>query len=287
METMLLAGAGQTAEAWRLRQASLVSAADSGDDSRLAITLKGAACEAIGAGRWDVAHALLNVIVETPHPGEYLRNEALAWRVVAARRAGMSRTAAADLRAARAVEHRTEDLPLVEALLAKEPSEALTLLTESLNVAEFKGDAVATSQLLVERARLFRTANQPSRAQDDLERAVALLEGTPALASATLRDATLGTPNRAYCLLADSLDSQGRSLRALDALEFFKIRVGSGSRSPTITHLPMHFHSSLPARTLVITYGLFDDRLVIYASSSLGTTRTAVAANHLVVDRLV
>ncbi len=43
----------------------------------------------------------------------------------------------------------------------------------------------------------------------------------------------------------------------------------------------------MPARTLVITYGLFDDRLVIYASSSLGLTRTTVAANRLQVERLV
>jgi len=278
LETTLLAKTGRTADAWRLRHATLEWTTESGDDTRLALTLYGAACDAIVAGRWDIAHALLNTIIETASNNERVCEEVRAWRVIAALRAGMFRTAAAERLAAHAAERRWSELALVEALLAKKPAEALSLLDEQLSAAERQGNKIAISQLLVERARLFRTTGQFSRAHGDLERAVVLLERDPsATSSVTIRDAVLGTPNRAYCLLADSLDARGQTERVLDALELYKARFNcGGSQYSKLLHVPFRVHEPLPPHTLLINYGVFDDRLVIFASDSLGLTRTAV-----------
>lgn len=255
----------------------------------MALTLYGAARDAIVAGRWDIAHALLNTIIETAPGNERLRDEALAWRVIAAQRAGMYRTAATERRAAYAGERRWNDLTLVESLLAKTPADALSLLNEPLNAAEQRGNIITISQLLVERARLFRATGQPSRAHDDLERAVALLEQDHSAASSrTIRDAILETPNRAYYLLADSLDTRGQTERALYALELYKTRLNNGGLQVSkLIRAPDRVHESLPPHTLLIAYGVFDDRLVIYASNSLGLTRTVMAIGRSQVERLV
>jgi CHAT domain-containing protein len=261
--------AKRTGETW---QKTLVTAAETGDDATLALTLYRAAKDAIAAGHWDVAHGLLNALVTTPH-GTELHRDALAWRALTAQRAGMSHTAVADLRAAHQGP-RLDDLPLVEALLAKSPVEAATLLREPLNAAERRGDHSVVAQLLLERARLLRAAGQPSRAHHDLERAVALLEQHRISASnMMIRDAVLGTPDTAHRLLADSLDTLGQTEQALNALEL----------SPSSPRVP----ETLLPRTLLITYGVFNDRLAIFTRSSLGLTRTAVTVKRSRIESLV
>lgn len=276
LEATLSANAGQTAEAWRLRQATLAWSGEIGDDFPVALTLYGAARDACAIGHWDIAHALLNASLEFPehHP------EALAWRAFSAQRAGMNRTAAADLRAARQAERRWNDLNLVEALLARTPAEALMRLGECLKTAERLGDKRAIAQLLVERAQRLRAIGQASRADADLERAVALLEEDRARVSNwSIRDAVLGNPDRAYCFLADSFDARGQTQQALNALELYNSSRGE-------IHGEFHTHR-LPGRTLLITYGVFDDRLAIYTSSPLGVTRTAVAVKRSRIENLV
>jgi len=286
LETRLLAKAGRTAEAWNLRHTTLEWTTDGGGDSRLALTLYGAAHDAIVAGRWDIGHALLNTIIETAPGNERLREEVLAWRVIAAQRAGMFRTAAAELETAHAAKGRSNDLMLVEALLAY-PGKALRLLDEQLNATEQQGNEMAISQLLVERARLLRGTGQSFRAHADLQRAVALLERRPSrTSSTTIRDAVLGTPDRAYLLLADSLDAQGKTEGVLDALELYNVRHNSpGSQSFRQIHIP--FRTSVPPRTLLITYGVFDNRVVIYANDLLGSTRTAIPVERSRLELLV
>ena len=265
--------AGRTGEVWRLRHTTLLTAAEAGDDSTLAVTLYGAASDAIAAGHWDLAHGLLNAVVTTPC-GIKLRSDALAWRAFTAQRAGMSRTAAADLQAAYQAKSRLDDLPVVEALLAKTPAKAVTLLREPLDAAERRGDNRAVVQLLLERARLLPAMNQSTRAHHDLERAVALLKRRAfSTSNMTIRDAILGTPDTARRLLADSLDSRGQTAQALNTLEL-------SASSPKA-------HEGLPPRALLITYGVFDDRLAIYTRSSLGVTRTAVAIKRSRIETLV
>jgi CHAT domain-containing protein len=273
LESSLLAADGRTDEAWHLRRATLVAATEANADYTLALTLYGAARDAMAARHWAVAHGLLNAMIPMQYASEELHGNALAWRAFTAQRSGMNRTAAADLRAAQQSERRWGDLALVEALLAKTPEEALMLLNEPLMVAEGHADNRALAQLLVERARLLRATGKPSLAHDDLERAVALLEQTPGRSSRlNIRDAVLGTPDRAYGRLADSLDARGQTEQALNALE----------RSPSFSD-----HKVLPSRTLVITYGVFDDRLAIYTRNPDGFTRTAVGVTRPRIERLV
>lgn len=269
LEATLLANAGRTDEAWQLRHATLLWATEVDDEFPVAVTLYGAARDACAIGRWDIAHALLNASVELPER----REEALAWRAFTAQRAGMNRTAAAELQTARQAERRWGDLDLVEALLARTPAEGLARLSEPLKAAEQLGNKGAIAQLLVERARLLRATGQAARAHEDLERAVALLGRIPAgFSSVTIRDAVLGTPDKAYRLLADSLDARGETERALDTLELSPGSKPRGSLSP---------------HTLLITYGVFDDRLSIYTRSSLGLIRTGTTVSRSRIENLV
>ncbi|HTD83924.1 MAG TPA: CHAT domain-containing protein, partial [Gemmatimonadaceae bacterium] len=271
MQSSLLTEAGRTDEAWHLRSAALVIADEVGNVITFLPSLSGAARDAIMAGRWDVAHGLLNAIITTLQPTEWSPGDAFAWRAFTAQRAGMNRTAAANLLAARQSRSQGDDLALVEALLARTPEEALMLLNKPLKAAEQQGDKRALAQLLVERARLLRATGQLSRAHDDLGRA-AVLEQTPRRNSTlTIRDAVLGTPGGAYCMLADSLDARGQTEQALNALE----------RSP------FSDYKKIPPRTLVITYGVFDDRLAVFTRNSDGFTRTTVAATRPQIERLV
>lgn len=271
----LLSAAGDSAAAWRMRHASFVSAADSGNDYALIRTVSEAARDAMLNQQWDIAHALLNVVAGTSHPIAHLRTQAMTWRVVAAKRAHMPRTAAADLNAARAAERMSDDLRLVEALVAEDPRQTVDLLTESLRVTQ---EDTATARLLLERARAFQTTHQPERATNDLERAVALLEGGSVFwAPAGIRDAVVGPPSEAYCMLADTLDKRGDPGRALEMLERFRM----WPQLPQNRLIPLH--ADAPAGTVVINYGLFPDRVLIYAND----TRTSVSVGSVEVQRLV
>jgi CHAT domain-containing protein len=69
----------------------------------------------------------------------------------------------------------------------------------------------------------------------------------------------------------------------LEALELHNLQL---SRSSTLIHIPLHLHH-LPPRTLIITYGVFDNRLVIYANDCRGPTRTAVSVGRSRIESLV
>lgn len=281
----LLAASGDSTEAWRLRYASMADAAEAGDDSRLALMTYEAARDAAIAGRWDIAHALLNASIETPQQGVHLRTEAMAWRIVAAKRVGMHRTAAADLRALHAAESRADALYIVEALIADNDAEAVRLLTQRLNASQNLGNTTPIAQLLVERARRLLSMRQDASAQEDLERAVALLERDrgPAV-TISMRDAVLGSASEAYGMLADTLDARGETKRALSVLQSYRTRE---SRLSAGRHVIDETHGTIPAGTLVITYGVFAERLVIYANQSTSFTRLVVPVKASTIKRLV
>lgn len=256
----LLARSGDTNLAWRMRHAVMTSAAETGDDLRLMHVVYVAARDAISDDRWDIAYALLNVVAGESHHHDRLREEAIVWSTVAARRAGMPRAAADALAEARATERMTDDLRLVEALVAEDKKETVSLLTQSLHANT--GNATATARLLLARAHALREMREPRRAQDDLERAVKLLEsGHVMIAPSGVRDAVVGSPLDAYSMLADALDRQGNWSRAQEMLE----RSRAWPRFAGNQTLPIR-PQALPPQVVIVSYGLFHDRVVIYAN---------------------
>lgn len=267
----LLARSGDTNSAWRMRHTVMTSAAETGNDLQLMNVVHTAARDAISDDRWDIAYALLNVVAGESHRHDPLREEAIVWSVLAASRAGMPRAAAAALARARATERMTDDLRLVEALVAEDKEETVSLLTRSLLANT--DDATATARLLLARARALREMREPIRAQDDLERAVKLLEsGHVMVALNRVRDAVIGSPRDAYIMLADVLDHRGNPARAQEMLERFR----TGPRL-TRNETPHIRPQTLPASIAIVSYGLFDDRVVIYANNISATVSVTSA----------
>lgn len=276
MTAALLAASGDTDAAWRMRHAVMTSVADTGNDHRLMLTVRTAARDAISDGRWDIAYALLHVMAGESHPYVHLREEAIVWSVLAASRAGMPRAAAAALAEARTTERVTDDLRLVEALVAEDAAETISLLTQSLHTTD---DATTTARLLLARARILREARKPQRAQDDLEHVVGLLEGGHVIpAPDGFRDAVVGSPRDAFVMLADLLDRRGNSARAQEMLEHFRTWPLVDRNQPSRNYL-----QTLPSSRVIVSYGLFDDRVVIYANN----IRATVSVTSAEVKRLL
>jgi CHAT domain-containing protein len=280
---------GETTDAWRSRHASLSSSADAGDDRELVITARAAAIDALVDERWDLAHALLNAVVDTPGGNDDLKQEAMVWRVVAAKRAHMDRTAAADLREARKAVAAPPERPdvsgadrlrIVEALVAEDRRHAVPLLTQSIQAAELNGRLDTVAQLLIERASAFRAIGKAVPAQRDLEHALKLVdENRTRFALKSVSDVTLRNPTDVYRLLADTEDAQGHSLRAVDILE--------QRRTSPDGDLGGGISTAIPEDTTLVVYGVFDARLVIYAIDSGTLTRVEVPITARRLERLV
>lgn len=270
MTAALLAASGDTSSAWRMRHALMTSAAETGNDFRLMYAVYTAARDAISDGRWDIAYSLLNVVAGESHPHDRLREDAIVWSALAASRAGMPRAAAAALAKARATKRMPDDLRLVEALVAQNEDETVSLLTQSLGST---ADATATARLLLARARTLREMREPRRAQDDLERSVKLIEsGQVIVAPARIRDAVIGSPLDAFGMLADMLDRSGNPARAQEMLEHFR------TWPLAIRTQPPRIHSqTLPSSIVIVSYGLFRDRVVIYANDIRATVTVTSA----------
>jgi len=271
LTTSLLTRSGNTNSAWRMRHEVMTSAAETGSDLRLMHAVYTAARDAIADDRWDIAYALLHVVAGESHHYDRLREEAIVWSALAARRAGMPRAAAAALAEARTIERMTDDLRLVEALVTEDKDETVSLLTQSLLANT--GNATATAQLLLARARALREMREPNRAQNDLERAVKLLEsGHVMIAPNGVRDAVVGSPLDAFGMLADALDRRGNPARAQEMLERFRTwPLRARNQTDPIRLQPA------PPSTVIVSYGLFDDRVVIYASNLRATVSVTPA----------
>ena len=270
MTVEFLAASGDTSSAWRMRHAVMTSAAETGNDFRMTHALYSAARDSISDERWDIAYSLLNVLAGRNHA--HLREEARVWSALAASRAGMPRAAAAALAEAHASERVTDDLRLVEALVAKDREETAFLLTQSLRSTN---DATATARLLLARARVLREMRESGREQDDLEHAVKLLEsGRVIVTPGRIRDAVVGSPLDAFGMLADTLDRSGNPARAQEMLERFRNWPHVAGNQPSAT---------LPSSTVIISYGLFHDRVVIYAND----VRATVSVTPVELERLV
>jgi CHAT domain-containing protein len=280
---------GETTDAWRIRRASLTSAADAGDERGLVMTTRAAAIDALVDERWDIAHALLSAVVDMPGGNEDLRNEALVWRVAAAKRAHLDRTAAREFRAARETlvrppdrweESDTDQLRIVEALVTDDRHEGIDLLTQSVHTAELNGRADTLAQLLIERATVLRATGEMLLAQRDLERALKIVDGNRTLSTSTnVSEVILRKASDVYPLLADIRDAQGHAWPAIEVLE--------RRRPSSIGNLPAAVPGRLAADTALIVYGVYDARLVIYAMDSKTIQRAQVPITSQGLEQLV
>ncbi|HEX7832269.1 MAG TPA: hypothetical protein VF787_21610, partial [Thermoanaerobaculia bacterium] len=102
-------GIGDTNEAWWLRSETFKWLDEQGGERLLAYGIYQAAADALRGNRFDLAHSLLNVVVES-EAFDRIYDEALIWRAAAANSAGLKRTARRHIDVAqRALRSRTTD----------------------------------------------------------------------------------------------------------------------------------------------------------------------------------
>lgn len=277
---------GRTEEAWQLRKAAFSNAGESGNPRRLETTLYSAVSDAVHEKEWDVAHALLALVADVQGGNVRLHAEALIWRALAAKRAAMDRTAESELRAARQAatllsdptlrEDVEDELRLVEALLVRDrdPQRSVSLLSDYLASAQRRGRTVRLTHVFVERARDLRTLRRNADAEVDLRQAIALVEAQrAAMGREDLRDSFLGTSGTPYGELADLLEASGNTQAAMDIADRRRGRAILDRLPTANAGENQQVVRPMPGRTALLTYSLFDDRLIIFAMTSRGLER--------------
>ena len=147
--------------------------------------------------------------------------------------------------------------------------------TESLlSLRESEILASALPQFFVERARTLQHQRQMQFAERELEQAVDILEHRDKQrpTDPMIEEAFLGDPSEAYFLLAAARDVRGDSMGALETLEQLRARL---SESP-VAPLPSDLHREIPAGTVLFSYDVLDDEVLIHAIDHDGIHRTSV-----------
>jgi CHAT domain-containing protein len=297
----LLTILGRTAEAWHMRRDAFAAASGTGDPWRVEVAAYSAGIDAVSESRWDIAHALFTVVSEVESGNSRLHAEALVWRALAAMRAGMTNTVAADLRAARRApgslqdaalrEDVTNALRLVEAMIVRGQSHerAIALLTEYLASARRRDRSTWLTQVLVERARDYRASGDFVSAETDLRQAISIVEERrTAMARDDLRDSFLGKSIEAYRELSDLLDERGETAGALAVADRPRARM----LLDRVIHLtadgiaPEDIFRSIEPRQAILAYSVFEKRLVIFAITRRGIERFTVPVAASDVKRL-
>lgn len=289
----LLTILGRGSEAWPLRGESFAAASREGHARGLQSALYSAASGAVREERWEIAHSLMKLVIAIPDGNPRTHAEALVWWPLTAKRAGMDRAAADDLRMAYAVAGSlkdpglraivTNDLRIVEALLTSDQDRAaaIALLTAHIRSAEESGWTVRVPQVLIERARLLGASGRSADAEADLERSISLIEEQrAAILREDLRDSFLGRSGSAYELLAELLDRRGETLQAIAMADRRRARTilekiqGSGTVDTAAT--PAELVRLLPPNTAILSFGVFEQRLVVYCISGRGVQRRSL-----------
>ena len=92
-----------------------------------------------------------------------------------------------------------------------------------------------------------------------------------------VRDAVVGSPLDAFVILADVLDHRGNPARAQEMLERFRTW-------PLVArNQPRARLQTLPSSTIVVSYGLFHDRVVVYANNLRATVSVTSAETRRLV----
>lgn len=280
---------GRSAEAWRMHRRVLQAASAAGAQRPLEATLYAIATAALREERWDIGYSFLTLVVAIEDGNPWLHAEAVTWRALAAKRARMQRSATASLDRARITiaalpdpELRatvTNELRLVEALMVggDDTRRSIALLSEHLRVAKNRrGEA---PEVLVERGRLLRAQGDLDAAEEDFRRAIDILEARGrSIPGDVLRDSFISKSSSAYQLLSDLLDRR-------DAVEE-SLMIGDRRRARLVLdRIPRdgqhgggaNAAALVPPWTAILAYGLFEDRLVLYVTTSKGLHRYSVA----------
>ncbi len=283
----LLTILGRTRDAWQLRRLTFPVAGVSGNPRRVEITLYSAVTDAVHEKNWDVAHALLTLVADVQGGNVRLHAEALVWRPLTAKRASMDALAereVADARRATSLLHDPglredveNELRLVEALLDRDhdPARSVRLFGEHLASATRRGRLGRLPQVLIERARDLRKLGRNSEAESDLRKAIELIETQRAtIGRVDIRDSFLGTSTTAYDELADLLDASGKIAGAIEIADRHRARIlqdrGGGSSDAGVSSMESELSQRLDSHTALLSYGVFDDRLIVFAATRHG-----------------
>lgn len=250
---------GDTAHAWRLRSETFQWISQRQDDRQLAYGIYYAASDALRGNRFDLAHSLLNVVVDF-EVFDRIGDEALIWRAAAASRAGLRRTARGHLDSAQRV------------LRVRTDRRADLMAELSIAAAWIKGSA--------EPAMLsFEHLIQSERDRH--------AEGGPlalrVLAIPSVRQFFLTQPFDTYRLLAAEQDRAGQPLEAIRSLDRYRLQDRSSDAFRSVRE---QWYQAIPSDTVLISYGVFARQLVIYAAHSNGVERATIASSPSDVERL-
>jgi CHAT domain-containing protein len=300
----LLTILGRGSEAWPFRRESFAAASREGHARSLQSALYSAASGAVREESWEIAHSLMKLVIAASGGNPRTHAEALVWWPLTAKRAGMDRAAKDDLRLAYAATgtlkdpglraNVTNDLRIVEALLTADQNRAaaIALLTAHIRSAEQSGWTARVPQVLMERARLLAASGRSLAAEADLERAIVLVEQQrAAILRDDLRDSFLGRSGGAYESLADLLDRRGETQRAIAIADRRRARTileklqDSGTVDTAAT--PAELARLLPPDTAVLSFGVFEQRLVVYSISGRGVQRHPVGIGRVELERAI
>ena len=270
---------GHRPEAWRMRTTLFRRASRSANfRCELQVAVYDAARSEIFDGRWESAHALLNVVLD-----KHLRvvapivAEASLWRAISSERLGRRQEMADDLATARCVLDRVNhpaftamvqpNLLLAEGVEAKRsnPRQALMLLTRAIEKTPRHHDGMVARESLVERARTKRALGDAAGAIVDLE--------------AALRTMRSGTWRDAYSPAVESIINE--------LVDVFSARGDAGGVRPMLERaFDGMSHRPLPPRApdkIVARYVVLPDHVLVFVNSRV--VRVPVTAKAL--DRAV
>jgi len=241
---------GDAAEAWRLRSERLQWIAKRENDTQLTYAIYLTASDALRGNRFDLAHSLLNAVVDS-EVFNSIRDEALLWRAAAANSAGLKRTA-------------RRHLDLAQRVLRSRPGKHEELTAESSIVAGLIDGSPERAAIWFDR---FLESQRDRRAED----------GSLALRGLSrhfVRQFFLSQPFDSFRLLAAEQDRAGKTLEAIRSLDLYRLQ----DRLANTSWLdPERWYRDIPRNTVLISYGVFDRHLVIYAAHANGVERASVA----------
>lgn len=279
---------GRRNEAWPRFNEAFQTAGSAASPRALQMVLHSATFVALEERRWDIAHALLNLEVELGPAAPTLYADALVWRVLAAQRAEMERSALLNMAAARAAAGSITDerlrtsiqneLRFVEAILLERdsPARADAIFSEVLAVAE-KRDLTRVPHVLTMRAAVRRRLHRQNEAEQDLRAAIELLEKRrESIGRDVFRDAFLGKSSEAWLALSELLDDRGDVEEAVETADLPRARIiidrAGGDRAPARGFVRIVAADLQPDQALV-AWTVYRDRTTIAVIRSGGLRR--------------
>ena len=250
---------GDGAEAWRLRSGRFQWISERENDRQLTYAMYLAASDALRGNRFDLAHSLLNAVVDS-EVFDGIHDEALIWRAAAANGAGLKRTA-------------RRHLDMAQSVLRIRTDKRDELTAESMTVAGLIDGSPERAAIWLDR---FLESERDRHAED----------GSLALGGLSrhfVRQFFLTQPFDSFRLLAAEQDRAGKTLEAIRSLDLYRLQDRFASTSWLD---PERWYREIPRNTVLLSYGVFDRHLVIYAAHANGVERASVALPPPDVEKL-